>query len=53
MAKQIAQLLCLLVALTLSLGKVWNTADLVTKLYCELDSLNKVASNTNIHVRCN
>ena len=52
MAKLIAQLLCLLVALALSHGKVWNTTELVTKFYCELDYLKTVAGYTNNHVRC-
>ena len=42
MAKLIAQLQWSLVALALTHGKVWNTADPLTKLYCELDYLNRV-----------
>ena len=59
MAKLIAQLLCLLVALASSHGKV---LDIVAKLSCEIDDLSTMAVNTNNHltkidtdnnVRCN
>ena len=62
MAKLIAQLLCLLVALASSHGMVLNMTELVAKLSCEIDDLSTVAVDTNNHltkidtdnnVRCN
>ena len=53
MANQIAQMLWLLVVLALSHSKVLDINELQVKLYCEVDTLNKVADNANKHVRCN